>query len=99
MHFCKLNNFLQLLLPQKCHLHSKKLHFLFQLAEKCCILPPLLNRVLWMLLCIGQNICEASSHLQLLPELLERDVGFPQLNCSSLVSLRKRLHTRWHACV
>ena len=39
-----------------------------------------------MLLCIGQNISEASSHLQLLPDLLERDDGFPQLNCSSLLS-------------
>ena len=71
---------------KKCHLHSQILHFLLQLVEKCCILPPLLNRVLWMLLCIGQNISEASSHLQLLPDLLERDDGFPQLNCSSLLS-------------
>ena len=84
---------------KKWHFRSQKLPFFLQLAEKCRILPPLLNRILWMLLCIGKNISEASSHLQLLPELLERDVGFPQLNCSSLVSLRKRLHTRWHACV
>ena len=44
-----------------------------------------------MLFCIGQNISEASfSHFQLLPDLLERDIVFPQLNCSSLLSLREK---------
>ena len=96
---------------KKCHFRSQKLPFFLQLAEKCRILPPLLNRILWMLLCIGKNISEASSHLQLLPNLLERVVCFAQLfwaseksftpggiladDCMGLVQKR---HTHLYAC-
>ena len=96
---------------KKCHFRSQKLPFFLQLAEKCRILPPLLNRILWMLLCIGKNISEASSHLQLLPDLLERVVCFAQLfwaseksftpggiladDCMGLVQKR---HTHLYAC-
>jgi hypothetical protein len=70
----------------------------YTLAGRPRILPPLLNRVLWMLLCICQNISEAPfTHLHLFPDLLERDVGLPQLKGCSLLSLRERLHSGWHA--
>ena len=75
------------------------LHQFFQVWRANILVPPLLDGVLWVLFCIGQDIPEASlRHLHLFPDLFERDVGLPELNCCSLLSLRERFHSRWHAC-